>query len=297
LNDKTRVLIIGASGRIGKEIYKIFDNDINKLFFNVFGTYCNHPLSELEKLDITDIESVKNLINKIKPEIVIHAAGMVYPIKCEENKKLAWKINVIGTKNLLECCKDIGSKIVYISTDYVFDGKNNPYDELDQTNPLNYYGQTKLESEKLILSINEYLIIRTAWVNDVEKNSSSFIMQVINSLKNNEVFSVPFDQYGSPTITSNLSEIIFELIQKNQKGIFHVTGLTYIDRYNFAIKIAEVFLLNRKLIKKISTAELNQKIKRPLEVNLDLKKLKSIITTKIFSLDEQLDLMKKTSKF
>ena len=100
MNDKTRVLIIGASGRIGKEIYKIFNNDINKLFFNVFGTYCNHPLSELEKLDITDIESVKNLINKIKPEIVIHAAGMVYPIKCEENKKLAKETGNKLTQNI-----------------------------------------------------------------------------------------------------------------------------------------------------------------------------------------------------
>ena len=114
------------------------------------------------------------MINKIKPNIIIHTAGLIHPLTCEENKELAWEINVIGTKNILDCSREFKSKLVYISTDYVFDGKNNPYDELDQPNPLNYYGQTKFESEKLISSLDDYLIIRTAWINDVEKNSSSF---------------------------------------------------------------------------------------------------------------------------
>ena len=232
------------------------------------------------------------MINKIKPNIIIHTAGLIHPLTCEENKELAWEINVIGTKNILDCSREFKSKLVYISTDYVFDGKNNPYDELDQPNPLNYYGQTKFESEKLISSLDDYLIIRTAWINDVEKNSSSFIMQLINSLKNDKSFIVPYDQFGSPTIPSNLSEIIYELIQQNKKGIFHVTGTTYISRFDFALKIAESFSLDKTLIQKVSTNNLNQKISRPLEINLNLKKLKSSINTKILSLDEQLDYLK-----
>ena len=290
-----KFLVTGSSGLVGSQVVK----DLVQQNHTVYSCYHDEkPLDGIPiSLDLTDENKIIQTLEEIKPDRIIHLAAMTSVDLCETEQKLATQINTKATEILANQAAKQNAFFLYVSTDYVFDGKNNPYDELDQTNPLNYYGQTKLESEKLILSINEYLIIRTAWVNDVEKNSSSFIMQVINSLKNNEVFSVPFDQYGSPTITSNLSEIIFELIQKNQKGIFHVTGLTYIDRYNFAIKIAEVFLLNRKLIKKISTAELNQKIKRPLEVNLDLKKLKSIITTKIFSLDVQLDLMKKTSKF
>jgi len=292
LNEKSRVLIIGASGRIGKEIYKIFNVESNKNSFDIFGTFHNNPVNEFEKIDITNIDSVKNVINKIKPNIIIHTAGLIHPLTCEENKELAWEINVIGTKNILDCSREFKSKLVYISTDYVFDGKNNPYDELDQPNPLNYYGQTKFESEKLISSLDDYLIIRTAWINDVEKNSSSFIMQLINSLKNNKSFIVPYDQFGSPTIPSNLSEIIYELIQQNKKGIFHVTGTTYISRFDFALKIAESFSLDKTLIQKVSTNNLNQKISRPLEINLNLKKLKSSINTKILSLDEQLDYLK-----
>ena len=292
MNEKSRVLIIGASGRIGKEIYKIFNVESNKNFFDIFGTFHSNPVTEFEKIDITDIDSVKNVINKIKPNIIIHTAGLIHPLTCEENKELAWEINVIGTKNILDCSREFKSKLVYISTDYVFDGKNNPYDELDQPNPLNYYGQTKFESEKLISSLDDYLIIRTAWINDVEKNSSSFIMQLINSLKNNKSFIVPYDQFGSPTIPSNLSEIIYELIQQNKKGIFHVTGTTYISRFDFALKIAESFSLDKTLIQKVSTNDLNEKISRPLEINLNLKKLKSLIKTKILSLDEQLDYLK-----
>ena len=183
MNEKSRVLIIGASGRIGKEIYKIFNVESNKNSFDIFGTFHNNPVNEFEKIDITNIDSVKNVINKIKPNIIIHTAGLIHPLTCEENKELAWEINVIGTKNILDCSREFKSKLVYISTDYVFDGKNNTYDELDQPNPLNYYGQTKFESEKLISSLDDYLIIRTAWIYDVEKNSSSFIMQLINSLK------------------------------------------------------------------------------------------------------------------
>jgi len=292
LKEKSRVLIIGASGRIGKEIYKIFNVESNKNSFDIFGTFHNNPVNEFEKIDITNIDSVKNVINKIKPNIIIHTAGLIHPLTCEENKELAWEINVIGTKNILDCSREFKSKLVYISTDYVFDGKNNPYDELDQPNPLNYYGQTKFESEKLISSLDDYLIIRTAWINDVEKNSSSFIMQLINSLKNNKSFIVPYDQFGSPTIPSNLSEIIYELIQQNKKGIFHVTGTTYISRFDFALKIAESFSLDKTLIQKVSTNDLNEKISRPLEINLNLKKLKSLINTKILSLDEQLDYLK-----
>lgn len=292
MKEKSRVLIIGASGRIGKEIYKIFNSESAKKFYDVFGTYHSNPVNKFEKIDITNIDSVNNVIDRIKPNIIIHTAGLIYPVACEKNKELAWEINVIGTKNILNSCSQFKSKLVYISTDYIFDGQNNPYDELDTPNPLNYYGLTKLESEKLISLLNDYLIIRTAWVNDVEKNSSSFIMQLINSLKNNKSFTVPYDQFGSPTIPSNLSEIIYELIQQNKKGIFHVTGSTYISRFDFALKIAEFFSLDKTLIEKISTSDLNQKISRPLEVNLNLKKLKSSINTKILSLDEQLNYLK-----
>ena len=182
-------------------------------------------------------------------------------------------------------------KMVFISSDGVFNGKNGPFDETHKTNPLNYYGETKVESEKIVSEINDYLIIRTAWVNDVGPNSRSFVMQVINSLQNGNVFNAPIDQFGHPTYSTNLAEIIIELIKNNYNGIFHVTGSTYIDRFNFAKKIAKAFDLNPEMIHE-TTTDLNQSHTRPMKVQMKLDKLKSSISTKILSLDEQLDSMR-----
>ena len=289
---ENRVLIIGASGRVGREIFKIFKQSSNLNNYELHGTYFKNGSTNLHHLDLSRKDQIKEIFEKINPTIVIHTAGLIYPTECEINKDLAWKINVIGTKNIIEYCIKYNSKFVYISTDYVFDGNSGPYTENAQTNPLNYYGKTKLESEKLASSINDHLIIRTAWVNDIHNESKCFVMQVINSLKNNKKFTVYSDQYGHPTLSSNLAEMVIELIIKNQKGIFHATGLTYVDRFNFALKIAKTFSLNSSLLEKSIKTESHDSTIRPLRVNLDLSKIQSILDTKILNLDEQLVVMK-----
>lgn len=292
MKDNIRVLIIGASGRVGKEIQFFLKHKSN---YETFGTCYNSKIDDLIYLDMTNQILVEKIFKKIKPSIVIHAAGMIHPLQCEENHELAWNTNVSGTKNIVNLCKDYNSKLIYLSSDYVFDGLDNPYDELHETNPLNFYGKTKTESEKLISELNNFLIVRTAWVNDFDENSKSFVMQVVNSLKNNKIFYAPSDQYGHPTLSINLAEIVVELLDKNYNGVFNVTGLTYIDRFHFAKKIAKTFSLNPNLIQKTSTKELNQSITRPLRLNLNLEKIKSHTSTKILTLDEQLDIMKNQS--
>lgn len=288
MKNNIRVLIIGASGRVGKEIFNFLKNKSN---YETFGTYYSSKINDLSYLDITDQTLTENFFKSIQPSIVIHTAGMIYPIQCEENQELAWNTNVTGTKNIVNLCKHYNSKLVFLSSDYVFDGLDNPYDELHETNPLNFYGKTKTESEKIISELNNFLIIRTAWVNDLNKHSKSFVMQVVNSLKNNKIFNAPSDQYGHPTLSINLAEIIVELIINNHNGIFNIAGLTYIDRFHFAKKIAKTFSLNENLIEEITTKELNQSINRPLCLNLNLKKIQSIASTKILTLDEQLHYM------
>jgi dTDP-4-dehydrorhamnose reductase len=291
LEDKLRVLIIGASGKVGKEIFKILKNKDNKSTYDVSGTYYTNQMEGLEQLDITNLPVVEKFLEKINPSILIHTAAISHPLRCEENRELAWKINVEGTKNIAQYCIKNSCKMVFISSDGVFNGKNGPFDETHKTNPLNYYGETKVESEKIVSEINDYLVIRTAWVNDVGPNSRSFVMQVINSLQNGNVFNAPIDQFGHPTYSTNLAEIIIELIKNNYNGIFHVTGSTYIDRFHFAKKIAKAFDLNPEMIHEITT-DLIQSRTRPMKVKMKLDKLKSSISTKILSLDEQLDSMR-----
>ena len=291
MEDKLRVLIIGASGKVGKEIFKNLKNKDNKSTYDIFGTYYTNQMEGLEQLDITNLPVVEKVLEKINPSILIHTAAITYPLRCEENRELAWKINVEGTKNLAQCCMKKNCKMVFISSDGVFNGKNGPFDETHKTNPLNYYGETKVESEKIVSETDDYLIIRTAWVNDVGPNSHSFIMQVINSLQNNNIFNAPVDQFGHPTYSNNLAEIIIELVKNNSEGVFHVTGSTYVDRFHFAKKIAKAFCLNPEMVHK-TTTNLHQSHTRPMEANMKLDKLKSVISTKVLSLDEQLDSMR-----
>ena len=143
---------------------------------------------QLTKLDITDYVMMENTFSKIQPHIVILTAALIHPLTCEENKTLAWKTNVDSVKKIVEECKKINSKLIFLSSDYVYSGKNSLIEETDSLDPLNYYGKTKLEGEKLVSTLEKFLIIRTAWVNDTNPNSKSFVMQVINSLKQNRIF-------------------------------------------------------------------------------------------------------------
>ena len=293
--NKKRILVIGGSSKIGLTLV----NMIKKRFssnFEVFATYNTQKIPYFEQLDITDSVMIGNLFSKIKPDVVILTAALIYPIKCEENKKLAWKTNVDSVKNIVDECKNINAKLIFLSSDYVYSGKNSLIKETDSLDPLNYYGKTKLEGEKLVSTLEKFLIIRTAWVNDTNPKSKSFVMQVISSLKENKIFNAALDQFGHPTYSVNLSEMILELILKDANGIFHVTGSTCISRFEFAQKIAMAFCLDPKLIHGVNT-DSNSDIRRPLKVNLNLSKLKSIISLNPLTLDEQLNLMRMEYKF
>jgi len=287
---KKRILIIGGSSKIGLNIINIIKNNFSSNF-EVFGTYNTQKTPQLTKLDITNYEMIENTFSKIQPHIVILTAALIHPLTCEENKTLAWKTNVESVKKIVEECKKINSKLIFLSSDYVYSGKNSLIEEIDSLDPLNYYGKTKLEGEKLVSTLEKFLIIRTAWVNDTNPNSKSFVMQVINSLKQNRIFNVATDQFGHPTYSVNLAEMIVELILKQANGIFHVTGSTYISRFEFAQKIAMAFCLNHNLIHGVKSKS-NSGIQRPLNVNLNLNKLKSIISVNPLTLEEQLNLMR-----
>lgn len=293
--NKKKILIIGASSKIGLNITNILKNKFSS-DFDVFGTYNSQKISQFDKLDIQNHEMIEKIFSKIKPDFVVLTAALIRPITCEENKTLAWKTNVDSVKKIVEECQKINSKLIFLSSDYVYSGKDSIIEETEPLNPLNYYGKTKLEGENIVSTLEKFLIIRTAWVNDVNPNSKSFVIQLVNSLKKNETIDVAIDQFGHPTYSTNLSEMIIELILKDVNGIFHITGSTYISRFDFAKKVAKAFCLNPTLINGITTPS-NSLIQRPLKVNLNLNKLKSTIATNPLTLDEQLNLMRTDYEF
>lgn len=281
-------LIIGASGFVGHLFYKILSKEDKTI-----GTSYHRPSEIFQYLNIGDRKSVEVLIRKIKPEVIILTSALTYVDYCEDHQKEAFETNVLGTTNVALMAKEVKAKLVFFSTEYIFDGEKGPYSEDDIPHPLNYYGETKLEGEKVILNnLNDYLIIRTTIVYGYEKDGKNFIMQLIQKNKNGQIINVPLDQYGSPTFRDNLVEATIELIQREKRGIYNVVGPEVINRFDFSLLAAEILGLDQKLIMPKTTLELGQKAKRPLKAGLKIDKIKNEIKTKLLSPREGLEVLK-----
>jgi dTDP-4-dehydrorhamnose reductase len=285
------ILIIGASGFVGSLLYKTLSKEED-----VSGTFYTRQLGieGLQYLDITNKKSVEGLIKKVRPNVIILTSALTYVEYCEDHQEEAYNINVLGTTNVVLMAKEIDAKLVFFSTEYIFDGKKGPYSEIDIPNPINYYGKTKLEGETVIINnLNDYLIIRTTVVYGYQKDGKNFIMQLIQKNKTGQIMNVPIDQYGSPTFRDNLVEIVIELIKRDKKGIYNVVGPEIINRFDFSILAADILGLDKNLIIPKTTSELGQKAPRPLRAGLKIDKVKKDIGATLLSPKEGLKILKR----
>ncbi|NFI43654.1 SDR family oxidoreductase [Clostridium botulinum] len=286
-----KVLVIGASGFLGKEVYNNFKIDSN---YKVYGTYSKTIDNNFYYLDITDSNSIYNVFSLICPDIVIITAALTNVEFCENNKEKSYKINVYGIKNIAKVCKEYKSKVIYVSTEYVFDGINGPYDERDAVNPINYYGKAKLLGEKIIeKNIDNNLIGRTTVVYGWDISSKNFVMQLVKNLSENKSMKVPKDQISSPTYCPNLAKMIKECCDRDIKGILNLAGSDIMDRYTFAVKATEILGLNKELIIPIETEKLGQIAKRPLNAGLKINKAYNLLENKPKGVIEGLKELKK----
>ncbi|MHA2052901.1 MAG: SDR family oxidoreductase, partial [Candidatus Hodarchaeales archaeon] len=241
-------------------------------------------------------KSVSKVFDKIKPEIVIHTAALPNVNFCETNKPLAKMINLTGSKNIIKACKSHGAKLIFISTDYVFDGREGPYSEEAETNPLNLYGKLKLETElEMRRTLNDYLIIRTTNVYGYDPESKNFVMFILETLKEGKEVIVANDQYGNPTYVKDLSKAIMELILKRKVGVYNVAGPDNINRVEFARIIADVWGCDPGLVIGKKTEELKQTALRPKRSGFVIDKIKNELETKMNSTKEGLKLMRDVS--
>lgn len=269
-----KILMIG-SGLLGSKLAGIVVNE-----FTMLTTYKEHPpTTENYKsyyLDIINERDVTVLIKKLNPNYIIHTAALTDVDHCERDKRLAWNINVEGTKHLAEASKETGAKLIYISTDYVFDGEKGMYKENDPTNPIDYYGKTKLQGEKVVNGLRDYIIVRPSVLYGWNPTKLNFVTWVIQVLKEGNEVRIVKDQFNTPTLADNLAELILTLIEKEECGIFHLSGSERISRFDFALKIAKIFDLNTDLIKPIASDQLNWIAKRPMDSSLDVTKISKI---------------------
>ncbi len=261
-----KVLVLGANGLLGQSLIRRFKEEYD-LYASSLEPEAMFDYTEIPyyQRDLTVRYDTADLMQEIKPDVIINTAAMTDVDLCEVEREAAWKINVKAVENILEACRSLNPVIVQISADYVFDGNNAPYSESDPMNPLNYYGRSKMSAENIIRNSSfEYIIARTQVVYGTgRKVRKNFVTWVVDALRNNQKIRVVNDQKGTPTYVHDLSEGIYKLMNYNEFGLYHISGSESISRYDFALKIAETFNLNADLIEEISSAELRQAALRP----------------------------------
>ncbi|HOU36039.1 MAG TPA: NAD(P)-dependent oxidoreductase [Candidatus Omnitrophota bacterium] len=245
-------------------------------------------------VDITSGQSVRSLFEKTRPKTVILSAALTNVEYCQENRDAAYEVNVKGARNVAEACLAFGAKLVFFSSDYVFDGHDGPYSETDVPHPLSVYGETKLAGESLIRDmLADYLIIRTTVVYGYEQMGKNFCYRLINTLKERRRINVPRDQVGTPTYAYNLAQIVADLIDKKRTGIYNVVGRDLVDRYEFSKRVCEVFGLDASLLNAVTTEELRQKAPRPLRAGLRTDKVRRDSSISVMGVDEGLKAFKR----
>ena len=301
IDDKNlqKILIIGANGFLGKNILQTRHKNkaLSQESIYIAADLQDNNIKEnipFWFIDITNYNDTFKKIMKISPDIVILTAAMTNVDQNEREKDLATKINTDGPKNILKACKKLDSKLLFLSTDFVFDGyKQGYYTEEDIPNPLSHYAKTKNDAELAIIqSETDYIICRTAVLYGWNSEKLNFITWLIDKLEKNESVKLVKNQINNPTYVRNLSEIILKLIEKDAKGIYHTVGSKALNRYEMALKCADVFNLNKALISPIEN--FIQLAIRPTNAALDVTKLKRLLGSDltIFSLLDGLKDMK-----
>lgn len=225
-------------------------------------------------LDITNEDAVKKMIREYRPSVIFHCAAYTAVDKAEEEQEKCYQVNVLGTKYLTEAAKEMDAKIIYISTDYVFDGtKEGLYQVEDKVNPVNYYGKTKYLGENFVRAYDNHIIVRISWVFGI--NGKNFIRTMLNLAESHKELNVVCDQIGSPTYTKDLAGLLVNMFLSNVKGLYHVTNEGYCSWYEFA---EFIFKESRKKVKvhPILTKDYKTIAKRPLNSKLSKESLDDI---------------------
>ncbi|WP_455369389.1 dTDP-4-dehydrorhamnose reductase [[Eubacterium] cellulosolvens] len=288
-----RLLVTGASGLLGSKITKLAMQAGHKTYS---GYFMHQPKNgEPVKIDLKAHESVLKIIQDTDADIIIHCAALTNVDICEVNRDLAKTINVDGTKSVIRGANDSGSFLAYISTDYVFDGIKGNYTEEDETKPVNFYGNSKLLGEKAVTKESkDYLIARTSVVygDKPASGKTNFALWLIENLKANKEIKILTDQFSSPTLNTNAAKMILEACEKKLNGTYHMAGESRISRYDFAVRLADKLNLDKSLIKKARTEDMQWKAPRPRDSSLNTLKAQNTLKTKPMSLDEALIILK-----
>jgi len=246
-----RILITGANGMLGTALYK----ELEKNKFNICATdlNCNNTI---KYLDIRNFKEILNTVENFKPDIVFHLAAETDVDKCEIEPEHAYLTNTLGTENVALACQNVNVVMVYISTAGVFDGnKVEPYTEFDTPNPINIYGKSKWEGEKIVNNLlKKYFIFRAGWMVGGGEKDKKFVGKILNLLKENNQVSVVNDKIGSPTFTEDMAKCMLNLIKTERYGLYHMANKGVCSRYEIACEIVKIIAKKDVKVKPINSA-------------------------------------------
>jgi dTDP-4-dehydrorhamnose reductase len=292
-----KILVTGSNGLLGQNL-------VNKLQEN--NTYILYGVSRGENrnekgenfiyfnIDLTNEKELSELINELQPQFIINTAAMTNVDTCELNKEACDEINVDVVKYLVELCELNDIHLIHLSTDFIFDGEKGYYKESDPANPVNYYGVSKLRSEKSIINSNiKYTILRTILVFGITNElKNNIVLWVKNSIEKKQQINIVTDQLRMPTFVDDLVYACLYAIDNGVEGIFNVSSNTLLSIYDMAIEIANTFHLDKSFINPIPTSLLNQPAKRPFKTGFDLSRSFSQLNLPSHSFSENLQVFK-----
>ncbi|WP_018663374.1 dTDP-4-dehydrorhamnose reductase [Heyndrickxia acidiproducens] len=256
-----KILVTGYTGQLGYDVVK----EGTKRGLDMIGI-------GQKELDITKEKDVQTFIQELKPDAIVHCAAYTAVDQAEDQKEICWNVNVNGTKYLAEAAKEVNAKFMFISTDYVYKGEGTtPFVETDPADPINYYGYTKYESEKVVQSLlNDLFIVRISWVFGI--NGKNFIKTMLGLAETHDELNVVGDQIGSPTYTFDLAKLLLDMIQTDKYGIYQATNEGFCSWAEFA---EEIFKQSGKQVKvnAITTEEYPTKAVRPKNSRMSKQKL------------------------
>lgn len=277
------ILVTGANGLVGQHLVKqLLENSTHHIIATGRGD-CRLPLSNARltyhPLDITEGVAASSFYNSCKADAVIHAAAMTQADECELHKTRCWDVNVTATRFLLDAVKKSNAYFIYLSTDFVFDGEKGFYNETDSTEPVNYYGSSKLAAEKAVTESGlPVAIARTCLVygNILQGTRSNIVSWVKESLQQQKNIKVVSDQFRTPTYVEDLATGILLLLEKRMTGLYHLSGDEMMTPYDMAIATANYLQLDSSLIEKVNAAVFTQPAMRPAKTGFDTSKAKKI---------------------
>ena len=291
-----KILVTGSNGLLGQKLSALLLADETVTPILTARGKATFPISKgaFTQLDISNAAEVEKVLTKFKPEVVINTAAMTLVDQCETHQEACWIANVDSVEYLIKSCGAINAHLIHVSTDFIFDGSHGPLDENAKPNPVNFYGKSKLAAEALLYKSNiNWSVLRTVLVYGIthDLHRSNIVLWVKENLEQQKKIRVVNDQWRTPTLAEDLAMGCYLAARKKAKGIYNISGKDFITPYDIAIKTAEFFKLDQRLIIPTDSNQFTQTARRPLKTGFIIEKARKELGYEPHSFDEGLEIL------